>query len=47
MKAFAKSVDVGVDNKEITSEYRPIHFDEVYEFMKDREDVIVDHHGAK
>lgn len=45
--AFAKSVDVGVDNKEITSEYRPISFDELVKFMDKRPDVIVDHHVSK
>lgn len=31
-----KSVDVGVDCKEITSEYRPIYLDEILSYMKDR-----------
>lgn len=43
--AFAKSIDVGIDNKEITSEYRPISFDELVLFMEPRQDVVVDHHG--
>lgn len=46
MPAFAKSVDVGIDNKEITSEYRPISFDELVEFMDKREDIVVDHHDG-
>lgn len=41
------SVDVGVDCKEITSEYRPIHLDEVLKYMSKREAVVVDHHGMK
>lgn len=39
------SVDVGVDCKEITSEYRPIHLDEVLKYMSKREQAVVDHHG--
>jgi calcineurin-like phosphoesterase family protein len=39
------SVDVGVDCKEITHEYRPIHLDEVLKYMSKREAVVVDHHG--
>jgi len=39
-----KSVDVGVDCKEITEEYRPIHIDEVLEYMNKREFQAVDHH---
>jgi calcineurin-like phosphoesterase family protein len=42
---FGKSVDVGVDCKEITEEYRPVSFDEVIAYMKKREFVAVDHHG--
>lgn len=42
---FGKSVDVGVDCKEITSEYRPIHSDEVMEYMSKRTFEAVDHHG--
>lgn len=40
-----KSVDVGVDAKWITEEYRPIHMDEIMSFMKKQETAIVDHHG--
>lgn len=40
-----KSVDVGVDCKEITSEYRPIHLDEVISYMDKRSTATVDHHG--
>lgn len=39
-----KSVDVGVDCKEITSEYRPVSFDEVVAYMKGRQFQAVDHH---
>ena len=42
-----KSVDVGVDCKEITSEYRPVSLDEVIEYMKDRPGEVVDYHGKK
>jgi calcineurin-like phosphoesterase family protein len=38
------SVDVGVDSKEITSEYRPVSIDEVLEYMKHRTKSVVDHH---
>jgi len=47
LPAFGKSVDVGVDNKEITPEYRPIHLDEVLKFMSSRGLEKVDHHGIK
>ncbi len=40
-----KSVDVGVDCKEITPEYRPVSFDEVMAYMKNRKFEAVDHHG--
>jgi calcineurin-like phosphoesterase family protein len=39
------SVDVGVDCKEITPEYRPIHLDEVLDYMSKRTFAKVDHHG--
>jgi calcineurin-like phosphoesterase family protein len=42
---FGKSVDVGVDSKEITSEYRPVSIDEVVKYMKNRQGEVVDHHG--
>lgn len=41
---FGKSVDVGVDCKEITSDYRPVSLDEVLAYMSKREFVAVDHH---
>lgn len=41
------SVDVGVDSKEITPEYRPIHLDEVLKYMSKRQQVVVDHHGTR
>lgn len=44
---YGKSVDVGVDCKEITSEYRPIHVDEVLKYMSKRETPVVDHHGTR
>lgn len=44
---FGKSVDIGVDCKEITHEYRPIHLDEVLKYMSKREQSVVDHHGMK
>lgn len=44
---FGKSVDVGVDSKEITSEYRPIHTDELIKYMDKRQGEVVDHHGRK
>jgi calcineurin-like phosphoesterase family protein len=44
---FGKSVDVGVDCTEITTEYRPIHLDEVLDYMSKRDFKAVDHHGMK
>jgi len=41
---YGKSVDVGVDCKEITDEYRPVSFDEIYEFMKNRDIINTDYH---
>lgn len=42
-----KSVDMGVDCKEITSEYRPISFNEVKKYMDKRTMSVVDHHEEK
>jgi calcineurin-like phosphoesterase family protein len=42
---FGLSVDVGVDSKEITEEYRPVSFDEVVKYMAARKSEVVDHHG--
>lgn len=44
---FGKSVDVGVDSKEITHEYRPVSLDEVIKYMDKRNFIPVDHHGMK
>jgi calcineurin-like phosphoesterase family protein len=44
---YGLSVDIGVDCKEITSEYRPIHFDEVASYMNNRSSAMVDHHSKK
>jgi calcineurin-like phosphoesterase family protein len=44
---FGLSVDVGVDCKEITSEYRPVSLDEVRDYMSKRTTEIVDHHGCQ
>lgn len=44
---FGKSVDVGVDCKEITSEYRPVSLEEVNNYMSKRSFQSVDHHGKK
>lgn len=41
---FGKSVDVGVDCKEITTNYRPVSVDEVLKYMKNRQGETVDHH---
>jgi calcineurin-like phosphoesterase family protein len=43
---FGRSVDVGVDCKEITADYRPVSFDEVIRYMNKREFISVDHHGG-
>jgi calcineurin-like phosphoesterase family protein len=40
-----RSVDVGVDCKEITAEYRPVSVDEVVQYMSTRQFEAVDHHG--
>ena len=37
---FGKSVDVGVDCKEITEEYRPVSFDELGEYFKDKIKIV-------
>jgi calcineurin-like phosphoesterase family protein len=42
-----RSVDVGVDCKEITPEYRPVSIDEVMRYMSKRTPVRVDHHGEQ
>lgn len=42
-----KSVDVGVDCKEITSEYRPVSIVEVLDYMSKRTFQVVDHHEMK
>lgn len=43
---FGKSVDVGVDSKEITSEYRPVSIDEVIKYMAKKDAPVVDHHTS-
>ena len=40
------SVDVGVDCKEITEEYRPISLDEVLSYMKNKTSHVADYHGS-
>lgn len=44
---LGKSVDVGVDCKEITPEYRPVHLDEVLFYMNKRDFVPTDRHLPK
>jgi len=44
LEPLGKSVDVGVDAKFITDEYRPVSFEEVKYFMDKRDIEIVDHH---
>jgi calcineurin-like phosphoesterase family protein len=39
-----KSVDVGVDSKEISDEYRPYAFEEIGRFMQSKKFEPVDHH---
>lgn len=41
------SVDVGVDCKEITSEYRPVSLDEIFQYMSSRSISEIDHHIRK
>lgn len=47
LSPLGKSVDVGVDCKEITSEYRPVHIEEVLVYMSKREFVALDKHLPK
>jgi calcineurin-like phosphoesterase family protein len=42
---YGRSVDVGVDCKEITPEYRPINLEEIFKYMEKRSKKQVDHHG--
>lgn len=42
---WGKSVDVGVDCKEISPEYRPYSLTEVLRYMESRDFRKVDHHG--
>lgn len=44
---LGRSVDVGVDSKEITPDYRPIHLDELFFYMKNKEFKQVDHHSER
>jgi len=44
LEPFGKSVDVGVDAKFITTDYRPIHVDEIHDYMRRRNFENVDHH---
>lgn len=44
LPSFGKSVDVGVDATEISTDYRPYEFEEVKRFMARREQAVVDHH---
>jgi calcineurin-like phosphoesterase family protein len=41
---FGRSVDIGVDSKFITEEYRPVSLDEVTVFMSKQKFETVDHH---
>jgi calcineurin-like phosphoesterase family protein len=47
LPSFGRSVDVGVDCKEVTPEYRPIHLDEILKFMSGKGFEQVDHHGIR
>lgn len=38
---YNKSVDVGIDSTEITTEYRPVHIDEVVKYMEGRQSETV------
>lgn len=42
-----RSVDVGVDCKELTDEYRPVSIDEIVAYMDKRVPEVVDHHGKR
>jgi calcineurin-like phosphoesterase family protein len=42
-----RSVDVGVDCKEVSPDYRPVSFTEVMAYMKNRQGEVVDHHGRR
>jgi calcineurin-like phosphoesterase family protein len=41
------SVDIGVDCKEITTDYRPVHLNEVLVYVSKRTPATVDHHQAE
>jgi len=41
---YGKSLDVGIDCKHLTSDYRPIEFEEIKVYMEKRSIKIVDHH---
>jgi len=45
LEPFGSSLDVGVDCKLVTDEYRPISLDEVLAYMSDRETPLADYHG--
>lgn len=42
---WGKSVDVGIDSKEVSPEYRPYSLTEILTYMKPRGFRKVDHHG--
>lgn len=44
---YGKSVDVGVDSTQITTEYRPIFEQELFDFMSKREIGEADHHVVR
>ena len=44
---WGKSVDVGVDCKEISDEYRPYSMDEIISYMGKKDIKCVDHHGDR
>ena len=46
LPSWGKSMDVGVDDKNITDEYRPYSFEEIKRFMDKQESEKVDHHGS-
>jgi calcineurin-like phosphoesterase family protein len=45
LEPFGRSLDVGVDCKLITPEYRPVSLEEVRHYMRDRVTPTVDHHA--
>lgn len=44
---YGKSMDVGVDSKLITQEYRPLHIEEIITYLDTQVDINIDHHNIR